>query len=654
MNKQESKQRRPDHPRPQPTRGWKRLGRTALAFGLAGACAATICPAQPPGGEDPFPPAIGLKAFVLRPADLERVSTPDELTVVLFGVDPNAPYRVLLDGQEAQIVWKSDGPPQGFTVRVRVKNGPVEAGSYDLGVEQGGWRITRLGGFHVVPRPTLQGTVCGSEQPVTVTADQLEIKAPSLPEKAGWSFRVDGNDVPQSGNAKSHLYQIDLSEMEGSSHELEVRVLHPESGPVEFCRQRIERPAEPRLRVARLSYDPTRQELRFHGEGAALPESLEVIFRPDAGESRRLTLEAIAGTATDREYVAAVAQSRGALVALEVHAGGTTLYSGLGRWVADGSPRWSWRRFASRNEAILADLYEEITAGGRITLAGAAYEWVKIPVRTYHLGLSEQERHNPTLAERNLAAPSSRPGGAVVVRLLRPFLIGVHEVTQAQYHCYVRAAQPPADQIPEALRRYASSELPAELAELPATQVSFVAARRFVAWLQEQLAAHSDRWLVRLPHEIEWEMAARGGETVDHAFRDQDEEQGIASLAHDGPRAVGTNDWDRSLFGVRDMTGNVREWTRTVYQENLLELLTFHLESQSLEGWDPTRPDTRIFQEVPDRELERVSRNVTIRGASNREPEPVFYLLSLRRQQEMSVAADDVGFRLVLVPRDSP
>ena len=57
---------------------------------------------------------------------------------------------------------------------------------------------------------------------------------------------------------------------------------------------------------------------------------------------------------------------------------------------------------------------------------------------------------------------------------------------------------------------------------------------------------------------------------------------------------------------------------------------------------------------MSDDDLDLVSRNITIRGASNNEPDRVFYLLSLRRQKEMSTVAEDMGFRLVLVPREAP
>jgi formylglycine-generating enzyme required for sulfatase activity len=101
----------------------------------------------------------------------------------------------------------------------------------------------------------------------------------------------------------------------------------------------------------------------------------------------------------------------------------------------------------------------------------------------------------------------------------------------------------------------------------PATGISYYQAVAFCAWLSEQAGV-----TLRLPAELEWEAAARGGDArrypwgdswdEDHAAIDQG--QGLAQLSQPAP--IGCYPAGASPCGALDMSGNVREWTTSEYR----------------------------------------------------------------------------------------
>jgi len=129
------------------------------------------------------------------------------------------------------------------------------------------------------------------------------------------------------------------------------------------------------------------------------------------------------------------------------------------------------------------------------------------------------------------------------VTLTKPFKMGVHEVTQAQYEQVMgnnpsgfKGAHDPVERV----TWIDAVEFCRRLSELP----------------KEKLAGN----LYRLPTEAEWEYACRAGTTTKYSFGDNESDLGNYAWYgdHGNPQPVAgrkPNEW-----GLYDMHGNVREW----------------------------------------------------------------------------------------------
>ena len=162
------------------------------------------------------------------------------------------------------------------------------------------------------------------------------------------------------------------------------------------------------------------------------------------------------------------------------------------------------------------------------------------------------------------------------------YLISQHEVTTAEYLAFINMLE---KRIPGSAEKY----LPRESTsggyywkkvgkqyqnsfpqDWPILGISWNDARAYCKWMS--LRYKKKGWVFRLPEDWEWEKAARGvdgrhfpwGNYFDYKF---------CSMANskkdkrNGPDAVGSFPLDESVFGVKDLAGNVSEWCGTLYDK---------------------------------------------------------------------------------------
>jgi formylglycine-generating enzyme required for sulfatase activity len=179
-------------------------------------------------------------------------------------------------------------------------------------------------------------------------------------------------------------------------------------------------------------------------------------------------------------------------------------------------------------------------------------EWIRIPSREFHLGVSIKDLHN--------GYPKS---GIEEYRWRkRSFELQDREVTWVEIDRWL--ADVPSERRPE-LPTHPANELRAAMG------IPFAVANSYCT-----------HFGFRLPTEFEWEVAARGpghvhlpwdtgNPEIDHRRRGEQAVPPELKIGYRGPNAVSdvpkTSKLDRTGDGLHDMLGNVQEWTSTEWEE---------------------------------------------------------------------------------------
>ena len=140
---------------------------------------------------------------------------------------------------------------------------------------------------------------------------------------------------------------------------------------------------------------------------------------------------------------------------------------------------------------------------------------------------------------------SDRDKPAHQVTLTKPFKMGVHEVTQAQYEQVMK-----------------NNPSKVKGADHPVVMVSWTDAMEFCRRLSELPAEKAAGNVYRLPTEAEWEYACRAGTTTQFSFGDDESDLGDYAWYDDNSdgKTHPVGEKLPNAWGLYDMHGNVREW----------------------------------------------------------------------------------------------
>ncbi len=175
----------------------------------------------------------------------------------------------------------------------------------------------------------------------------------------------------------------------------------------------------------------------------------------------------------------------------------------------------------------------------------------------------------------------SQPGKKQVA-VAHDLYVGVYPVTQEQWQALM-GNNPSYFSREGAGRDRVESIADAELKQFPVECVSRGDAKEFIRRLHHRET--SSKWIYRLPTEVEWEYACRGGPATQHDcsfhyYFDQPSNDLSSDQANfDGHRPFGAGrkgtylqrttrvgSYKPNRLGIHDMHGNVWEWCQDVFQ----------------------------------------------------------------------------------------
>ena len=244
------------------------------------------------------------------------------------------------------------------------------------------------------------------------------------------------------------------------------------------------------------------------------------------------------------------------------------------------------------------------------------------------------------LRASDISLPHERPQHSVE---LGEFYIGRYPVTVAQFNAFLRDS---GYGVPDAAAVR-------DTANHPIDQMTWHDAIAYCEWLTDKLRDWTDvphalrewfeatirnGWRVTLPSEAEWEKAARGNDGREYPWGPAFDPDCVNAFeASIGMKsAVGAFPRGASPHGALDMSGNVWEWTRSVWSNNNSDARSF---GYPYRLDDPSREDLRAPDVAP-RVLRGGSANLSF----------AFVRPALRYWELPTVRQKDFGFRVALCP----
>lgn len=298
------------------------------------------------------------------------------------------------------------------------------------------------------------------------------------------------------------------------------------------------------------------------------------------------------------------------------------------------------QRAATQSSKVL--FCRAIEAGAlEFSVADTAFRFIFVPAGTFRFGYPADEQNRVVQATGN---PNSFLNATpeCVVTVQRGFFILDREITVAHWNsCTENAAAQPVP---------AATGQPQTSVSAPKRNVSWLDAHSFCSALQKavpQLSAAACE--VRLPTEIEWEYAGRGGQSLIFPWVPQ---PGAAQLflgsakGTAAPIAVDPRqNMDRSWRGLFDFAGNVSEWCLDEYEQSLHEALADR-QADAIVTYDPADDPLITAALAVNKGEGNPSR--ALRGGSILDA-PEACELPMRRFLLQNKAAEHIGFRPVIV-----
>jgi formylglycine-generating enzyme required for sulfatase activity len=170
----------------------------------------------------------------------------------------------------------------------------------------------------------------------------------------------------------------------------------------------------------------------------------------------------------------------------------------------------------------------------------------------------------------------------------------------------------------------------------PVVQVNWFEANAFCHWLTQK--AGGGQWIFGLPSEAEWEKAARGPDNFDYGLgmNISDEQVKLYNWKKNPTAEVTVVGWEetqrnyrRNRYGLYHMTGNVAEWTQSVYR---------------------TYNRQRPYVDDDDRNHDEISGERVMRGGSWYTASIAVLYIPYRENFRPDVETPYLGFRIVARP----